>query len=626
MLLAMMLLFLPMRAQDFDSLYHVFEQSSGEAAYRAALAIDEAIDREPNFDENTDKDEIKVSLLRSMILYFYGANDFEHVISYSEIGIGHYNKIGDLYNEAGCLMTLANAYQRLGQYDKSIDSYNRCCELMDEIGGEMAEVNKRYVLNNIAEIHIAMDEFDRAEEMYLKCVEMLGKVQPDDTISNLDLATYCQNLAEVYVAQNRFDEAVVLAERSLELSQRYLDTPDKLIYRMMTLSKAYGQTGREREGKALLDEALRLAEEEGELFLEAQIHLQRGDYAEAIAMAEEHHYDGLLQEALEVAYLELRENNPSQALRYYERSVAMKDSIFNENQQQLIRDYQVRYATQEKEHELAMQQQRNKWSMIVVVVLLFLAVVLVILLLIGFRLARIRKKRNEELTRLNETKDRLISIVSHDVRTPVEAMSTVLGQMCTYYDSTPENDRKASLMMLKSSSDALNDRLLNILQWVKQVLAQGRPDPVEFKVREMVEDCLRNQASPIEMKSIKLIDEVDSDLTVCADINVVSIVLQNLVSNAIKFSYPHGEIRIKSETDNNLVWLVVEDHGMGIGEKKLEKLFYFLSSPSTGTEGETGTGIGLFVSKRLLDKIGGEIRLESTKDEGTTVRFSFHRR
>ncbi len=622
----MMLLFLPMRAQDVDSLYHVFEQSSGEAAYRAALAIDEAIGKEPNFDATTDKAEVKVRLLRTMILYFYGADDFEHVISYSEIGIEHYNKIGDLYNLAGCYMTLANAYQRLGQYDKAIDSYNRCCEVMDEIGGEMAEVNKRYVLNNIAEIHLAMDEFDQAEAMYLKCVEMLGKVHEDDTISNLDRATYSQNLAEVYVAQSRFDEAVVSAERSLDLSRRYLDEPDKLIYRMLTLSKAYGQTGREREGKALLDEALRLAEEEGELFLEAQIHLQRGDYAEAITMAEEHHYDVLLQEALEVGYQELSDTDPERALRYFERSVAMKDSIFNETQQQLIRDYQVRYAMQEKEHELAMQQQRNKWSMIVVVVLLFLAVVLVVLLLIGFRLARIRKKRNEELTRLNETKDRLISIVSHDVRTPVEAISTVLGQLCTYYDNTPENDRKASLMMLKSSSDALNDRLLNILQWVKQVLAQGRPDPVEFRVREVVEDCLRNQASPIEMKSLKLMDEVDPDLTVCADINVVSIVLQNLVSNAIKFSYPHGEIRIKSETDNNLVWLVVEDHGMGIGEKKLEKLFHFLSSPSTGTDGETGTGIGLFVSKRLLDKIGGEIRLESAKGEGTTVRFSFHRR
>ena len=167
--LAMTLLFLclslPLCAQDIDSLYQVFENNKGEVAYKAAVAIDEVIGREPNFELDTDKDEIKLKILRTMILYFFGNDDFQHVVTYSEIGIAHYEKIGDLFNEAGCYMTLANAYQRLGQFDKAIDCYNRCGELMDEEGGEMAEVSKRYVMNNIAEIHMAMGEYDRAEEM-----------------------------------------------------------------------------------------------------------------------------------------------------------------------------------------------------------------------------------------------------------------------------------------------------------------------------------------------------------------------------------------------------------------------------------------------------------------------------
>ena len=154
------------QAQDLDSLYRAFEHGRGEAAYQAAVAIDEVIGREPNFDADTDKDEIKLKVLRTMILYFFNNNDFQHVVQYSEVGIEHYNKIGDPFNEAGCTMTLANAYQRLGQLDKAIECYNRCNELMDEIGGEMAEVNKRYVMNNIAEIHLSMGEYDTAEEMY----------------------------------------------------------------------------------------------------------------------------------------------------------------------------------------------------------------------------------------------------------------------------------------------------------------------------------------------------------------------------------------------------------------------------------------------------------------------------
>ena len=612
-------------AQDIDSLYQVFEKNKGEVAYQAAVAIDETIGREPNFTLETDKDEIKLKILRTMILYFFSNDDFQRVIVYSEIGVEHYDNIGDYFNEAGCYMTLANAYQRLGQFDKAIDCYNRCGELMDEEGGEMAEVSKRYVMNNIAEIHMAMGEYDRAEEMYHKCVELLGEVQVNDTAANLDLATYRQNLAEVHIAQanhsegeerERFmAEAIGLAEQSLEFSQRYQDTPNKIINRMMTLSKATGDI-------EILNEALRLAEDNNELFLQAVLSLQKGDYTKAIAMAEENHYDGLLRDALEAGYQDLRVSNPTKALEYLERSVVMKDSIFNENQQQLIRDYQVRYAMQEKEHELAMQQAKNRQIRMLVIGLVVLAVVLFALFMIWWRLAQMRKKRNQELTQLNELKDRLMSIVSHDVKTPVSAICSVLEQLCSYYDGMNDTDRKASLMMLRSTSMALSDRLYNILQWVKSVLEHGEVAPEDFNLAQLVDESLKSIDYSAGVKSLKVSNEVDPSLVVHSDPSVVSLVLQNLLSNAVKFSYPNGEIHVRVEEDGDVLWLAVQDNGKGITEQKLEKIFRFVSNSSSGTGGETGTGIGLFVSKQLLDKMGESIRVESVIDEGTTVRFS----
>lgn len=613
-------------AQDIDSLFQIFDKSKGEVAYQAAVAIDGIIGREPNFDVATDKDEIKLKLLRTMILYYFNNDDFQHVIAYSEIGIEHYDQIGDYFNEAGCYMTLANAYQRLGQLDKAIDCYNHCNDLMDVIGGEMAEVNKRYVMNNIAEIHMAMNEYDVAEEIYHKCIDMLGEVQKTDTSSNLDLATYYQNLAEVYIVQDKNEEAVDLAERSLELSQRYQDTPNKIINRMMSLSKAYGKMGRANEGEQLLDKALKLAEDNEELFLQAVIHLQQGDYSEAIIMAEENHYDGVLQEALDAGYRDLKESDPRKALEYLERSIVMKDSIFNENQQQLIRDYQVRYAMQEKEHELEMQQAKNRQIRLLAVGLVILAVVLFALFVIWWRLAKIRKKRNQELTQLNEMKDRLMSIVSHDVKTPVSAICSVLEQLCSYYDSMNDTDRKASLMMLKSTSESLSDRLFNILQWVKSVLEHGEVSPEDFSLAALVDESIKSQSYSVGVKSLKVMNEVAPELVVHNDPSVVSLVLQNLLSNAVKFSYPHGEIHVRTVEEADCIWLVVQDNGKGIPEQKLEKIFRFVTNSSGGTGGETGTGIGLFVSKQLLDKTGGAIRVESVLDEGTTVRFSIKKK
>lgn len=608
-------------AQDLDSLYQVFEDNRGEVAYRAALAIDETIGREPNFDADTDKDEIKLKVLRTMILHFFNNNDFQHVVQYSEEGIAHYNKIDDPFNEAGCTMTLANAYQRLGQLDKAIECYNRCNELMDQIGGEMAEVNKRYVINNIAEIHLSMGELETAEEMYRKCIDMLGTVDPADTASNLDLATYYQNLAEVRIAQNN-PEAVDFAEPSLELSRKYQDTPHKIINRLMALSKAYRIVGRNDESAALMDEALSIAKENGETFLETSIYLQQGDFAKAIAMADENHFDELLQEALEAAYQAERERNPKLALEYYERSMMMKDSVFNETQQQLIRDYQVRYATQEKEHALAMEQEKSKRNRMYVIVLAIVAALLLLIAFIWYRLAQIRKKRAEELAHLNATKDRLLSIVSHDVRTPVGAMCQVMRDLTDNYDGMAETDRKAKMVMLRTSSEALNDRMENIIQWVKGELENSKVEPVDFNLSELVDECVREQEMTIAAKSLKVSNVVPKTMMAHDDVNVVRIVMQNLLSNAVKFSYPDGEVSVKAEEKGDRIWIEVSDNGMGISEKKLEKIFKFMTSSAGGTGGETGTGIGLFVSKMLVDKIDGEITIESRKDEGTTVRFS----
>ena len=610
-------------AQDLDSLYRVFENSRGEAAYRAAIAIDEVVGREPNFDLDTDKDEIKLKLLRTMILYYFNNNDFQHVVQYSEVGIEHYNKIDDPFNEAGCTMTLANAYQRLGQLDKAIECYNRCNDLMDVIGGEMAEVNKRYVMNNIAEIHLAMNEYDRAEEMYNKCIAMLGTVDANDTASNLDLATYYQNLAEVHIAQHK-DDAVSLAEQSLELSQRYQDTPNKIINRLLSLSKAYSSMGKTQEGERLMDEALRLAEDNNEVFLQAVIHLQKGDYAQAIAMAEENHYDELLQEALEDAYRAERDINPRLALEYYERSVMMKDSVFNETQQQLIRDYQVRYAMQEKEHELQMAQEKTKRNRMYVMVLAVVAALLLVITVIWYRLAQVRKKRAEELAHLNETKSHLLSIVSHDVKTPVSAICQVLRGITDGYDSIADTDKKAHLVMLRSTSEALKDRMENIIKWVKQELASSEVTRMQFSISDLVDECIKTQETSILVKSLRVVNEVPKYIMGYDDINVVRLVIQNLLGNAVKFSYPNGEITIKTERKDDRVWISVADNGMGISEAKLETLFNYMTSSVKGTGGETGTGIGLFVSKQFVDKIGGKMAIESKKDIGTTVSFSIH--
>jgi signal transduction histidine kinase len=106
------------------------------------------------------------------------------------------------------------------------------------------------------------------------------------------------------------------------------------------------------------------------------------------------------------------------------------------------------------------------------------------------------------------------------------------------------------------------------------------------------------------------------------DPTIIEMVLQNILSNAVKYSFANGEVRLEAEDGGERYMLKVVDHGQGIGKEKLDKLLTMMTSSTEGTEGELGTGIGLFVSKQMMDRNGGTMAIESEEGKGTTVVIS----
>ena len=125
-----------------------------------------------------------------------------------------------------------------------------------------------------------------------------------------------------------------------------------------------------------------------------------------------------------------------------------------------------------------------------------------------------------------------------------------------------------------------------------------------------------------EQKDIKLIVELDADLSVYVDHNALSTIIRNLISNAIKFTPRGGTIKIISERDQHNVALKVIDSGVGIGQNKLSKIFDLDPSRARGTEGEKGTGLGLMLCKELVELNKGEIKVGSVLNKGTTIQIN----
>ena len=585
--------------------------------------------------------------LRAKILQCFNESRFVEVIDYSKQALQLYEQAGDKYNVAGCYNTIAGAYMRMGQYDDALRNYTLCTEIMDEIGGDMASINKRYVINNIASIYFDMKEYDQSEEMYWKCIEMLGD-PGTDTTTNRDLATYYQNLSGVRLMQlgqmeaddSQYDktqtEAIGFAKQALALSQQYGDNQEKLINRRITLSRAYQAAGRLDDAHAELDTALVIAQHEKELYFETAIIMLKGQYAhdrgddmaseqhflQAFDIAKENQYNQFYLECMQGAYLATKTSHPERAIGYLEECNKMRDSIYNEDQQALIRDYQVRYHMAEKEHELEMQEEKTRQSRLMLSLSLLVVVLLLILVVVLARNAIQRKKQNETLTRLNNTKNQLFTVVSHDIKTPLQAQEKILDIICKYIDNMPLVDLKEYLFTLKSSTKELKVKTVNVIGWVKGMIGDAESQAEPFNLCELAETVMHSMSFEIGQKQLKVTNAIPKDWIGNDDPKIIEMVLQNILSNAVKYSFDNGEIRLEAEDGGERYLVKVIDHGKGIEKEKLGKLLKMMTSSAEGTSGELGTGIGLFVSQQMMERTGGTLAIESEEGKGTTVTLS----
>ena len=650
--LTFMVLFLlanvSLQASEIDSLYNVFLASKGELAIDVANEIAAMTGDTACFTTDFDAEQLNEAILKKVIYWHFDRSEMTEVVNYAKIAIDSYEKRGDLFDAAGCYNLLGVAYQRLGQLNEAIESYNQCNAAMTLLNEQdpnaFYEKNIRYTINNMASIYNSMGENDKAEEMFLRCIDMMGEPQTD--VDYQDMATYLHNLADVYLTQaegmegkprvEKVEKALSLSEQAYDYSVNHGDKPGKVIQRKIVLSRAYFANGQVDNAVSLLNEALQMAKDEEESFREAEIEITFGKFAfeqekykeseahyqKAIALAKENGYDECLRQSYLGAYEASRMFDPNKALDYLERSVAYKDSIFNEKQQALIRDYQVKYDLAQMKHELDIQQRNNKLKAREIMALILLSGLLVAIVVILVRLVRSRKKQSEILERLNQTQQRILSVASHDVKTSVLAQNMVLKMVNEHYESLDHDELKENLLMLKKGSDELKDKLYNILHWISGEMGKDAVPSEEFNLSGFIDKGIALHFEELKYKKLNVENDIPKSCVCFGKKSVIDIVFQNLFSNAIKFTPQGGNIKVRSIDDGDQLWVEVADTGIGISQERLQQLTHNTVTPSQGTQGETGSGIGLFVSRQLMVKNGGQLIIESTEGHGTTIRFN----
>lgn len=229
---------------------------------------------------------------------------------------------------------------------------------------------------------------------------------------------------------------------------------------------------------------------------------------------------------------------------------------------------------------------------------------------------------NAELRETNATKDKLFSIIGHDLRGPIGSIKTLLELILSKIDLSDNPQLAQMLQALKKTSSTTFELLENLLQWSKTQRKDISFSPEPIHLVDIVVECTETLGEAIRNKQIKLINVIDDSIFVFSDRNMLMIILRNLLSNAVKFTPDSNHIFIDYQVVDKIVTISVRDEGIGISAAKLENIFSIQHLSTSGTAGEKGSGLGLVLCQEFVEKQGGKIWAESEPGQGSTFSFT----
>ncbi len=229
----------------------------------------------------------------------------------------------------------------------------------------------------------------------------------------------------------------------------------------------------------------------------------------------------------------------------------------------------------------------------------------------------------QKLVELNETKEKLISIISHDLRAPFVTLQQYTDLILEdVNNNTSVNELVNNIKIINKKITEASDLINDLLTWTLVQRDKLQFKPTLINLTQLIDEKLSLFIGIAANKNIVIKKQIDAEILLKSDENMVLTVLRNLISNAIKFSEPNKQITISAFIDGLKATICVKDEGVGLNEEKIKNIFINPLKSTKGTAGETGNGLGLMICKELIDKCGGEIWVNSELNKGSNFCFS----
>jgi signal transduction histidine kinase len=530
---------------------------------------EELLEQALKFNDEFDNTDVQLLILNELGQVNAALGKTEAARAKYEEVLAHKNVIPNPKAEANALFNIGHLYSKGGNYKPALENHKRALAIRRRTKDRRAEAHS---LNDIGELYSLMNNDGQSLANHRVALEIRKKLKDDKGI-----AESCNNMGVIYYRQGNWNQAVLFFQTALQSALK------------------------------------------AQAFEEQQ---QSYDY-------------------LSLVYKE--SGQLADALRAREQYAVVSDFIQNQKYEERLSESQNRYVIDAKElqienleqdrlrREQELQTQKNLRNFLVSLIVLVLIIVVLI-----FYLYRTKQRANQKLHEINErvrqqnlqlaelnaTKDKFFSILGHDLKGPLNSLTSFSRLLINHTDSLTKEEIQMLATDFDKSLKNLFTLLENLLEW-----SRSQTGNIEFK-REVFdmdlllkqnEDLLNTQA---KNKKIAFDHGNNNEIQVSAHKNSINTVVRNLISNAIKFTPEGGLISIDVKMNHEMAVVSVADTGVGMEPEVVAKLFRIDAKHSTkGTADEKGTGLGLILCKEFVEKNGGKLWVESEVGKGS--KFSF---
>lgn len=601
--------------------------------------------------KNARHDTDRVNIYYSISRYYWGVNSDSGLMAAQQ----SLNLAKQIHFEKGialAYLSIGVAMQTKQELPVALNNYFLSLRLSQKLGLDGLSAN---LYTNIGNVYLDMgDHYTEALDYYNQAYKIFQRLNDPTGFSMYGILV---NMGEVLKYIGKPDSAIAYNSRALAIAERVNDSAS-IATAQFNIGENFITLKQYNFAKYFIYSALHLAEKINDIgdiayshnalallyYYTGQTDSARYFGAKGLQEGRDAGFTELMQKGYHVLYLvNKQQGSYKEALHFYELETTLNDSLKTAEKVKVVKNIQALYDLEKQQQQVTLLSKDNALKQSALRradtrrnILIGCAVILLVIAILLFNSytqkrklnARLQQQnenivqQNERLEKMIDTKNRMFSIIGHDLRGPVNSINSMLGLLKT--NQVPQSQIPFVIEKTSESLSATAHFLDNLLFWAKSQMETVEPNPVFFDIQGIITEIINLLTQRAEEKKINLLQTGDKDyLEIYADKTMIEIVIRNLTENALKFSRAGDTVTISVTRQSNNVLVSVTDTGVGIPAEAKSKVLDKSSLYTTfGTKKEKGSGLGLLLCQELVELHKGSLNFESTPGKGSKFYFT----